>query len=229
MLTDDPILEQYFLYPLFLLLTGSLMTGILIPWFTNRQKNKQNAIETSRINQELDADRARQDYEFKIKLKQELVEKFNIYWITTYSKLSNFQNEVYLHFSVGPQISSKPGYQKATINLPDDSGKYPNDVFDDKWKEILETFGKNSSEHATTFIAKLSWYSNNSELIDDFEKIRLGIGDLTIIETNIINAKNTADFITYGDEFTKKSILVRSTLKEYRHKLVNLKIDGVKV
>lgn len=223
--------NQYFLYPFILLLTGSLMTGILIPWYTNRQKNKQNEIEKWRIKQELEKDRLRQDYEFKIKLKQELVNTFHTYWISTFSAIGNFNADVFSHFSINyiERVEGHPGQETSQVRIPDDDGKYPSDIFLSSWNEVHKTVGEKSSEYSTLFMLKLSWYSNNNELVDEFEKIRDKIRGFTIIQSNIINSKNVDDYVKYGDEFVNELDLLYKELKEFRDKLVRLRIDEVVV
>ena len=64
------------LYPLTLLLVGGLVTGILVPIYTNKQKEREKEIEGVRKEREIAVEHEREDYKFKIKLKQELIDLF---------------------------------------------------------------------------------------------------------------------------------------------------------
>lgn len=136
MTPEELSFEQNFLYPLILLLVGSLMTGLLIPWYANRQKNKQNQIEELKNKKELEKERSLQDYQFKIKLKQELIDSFHNYWITTYSVISNFQVNIFEHFARTPYEKDKNDITRATVIIPDKDGKYPDEIFQQEWIKI---------------------------------------------------------------------------------------------
>jgi len=231
MTPEELAFNQNLLYPLILLLVGGLMTGILIPWYTNRQKNKQNEIEKLRSSIELDKNRKQQDYQFKIKLKQELVNSFHNYWITTISVIVNFQAGVFDHFSIGPmeKIEDKPGQRSSLLEIHDKDGKYPIDVFLKNWKDLLKQVGRDSSKHSNYFLLKLSWYSDNQELVKEFEELRDRIREITIIESNLINCKDQSEFFKYNQEMTKETEEITENLKIFRYKLVQLKFKEILV
>lgn len=76
---------------------------------------------------------------------------------------------------------------------------------------------------------KLSWYSNNQELVKKFEEIRNDIMSYRDTESNIINCKESSKFSKYLNEIVFEQEKIDKKLIEFRNELVKLKIEEVSV
>jgi len=69
--------QQGFLYPLYLILIGGLITGGLIPYFNRLHGQKLKEIERKREEAQKRIDREREDYRFELEIKERLIEKLS--------------------------------------------------------------------------------------------------------------------------------------------------------
>jgi len=77
MSTEDLTFEKNFLYPLYLLLIGGVISGLLIPFFNKIHETKLKRIEKEREESQKRIDREREDYRFGINIKQKILEKIS--------------------------------------------------------------------------------------------------------------------------------------------------------
>ena len=69
--------ESGFLYPLYLLLIGAVISGGLIPYFHKLNEIKLRKIEKEREESQKRIDREREDYRFELEIKERLNEKLS--------------------------------------------------------------------------------------------------------------------------------------------------------
>jgi len=76
MTPEEIAFQQSFLYPLYLILIGGLITGSLIPFFNRLHESKLKNIEREHEIIQKRIDREREDYKFELQIKNEIFKKF---------------------------------------------------------------------------------------------------------------------------------------------------------
>jgi len=78
MTPEELAYQENFLYPLYLILIGGLITGGLIPYFNRLHGNKLTEIQHKREESQKRIDREREDYRFELETKERLIEKISV-------------------------------------------------------------------------------------------------------------------------------------------------------
>ena len=123
--------EENFLYPLGLILAGGVVSGILIPFYTNKQKLREQELENLRKQREVAVEHERADYQFKIKLKEELLDLFNNYRQAILERMNFFSLQVATHY--GSHIKKDENQPDkiilSRVTIPSEVDKQPKAIF----------------------------------------------------------------------------------------------------
>lgn len=81
----DENFNRDFLYPLYLLLIGAVISGLLIPYFISLHESKLKKLEIIREDSQKKIDRAREDFRHSLTIQHELIEKITKSFFSLYS------------------------------------------------------------------------------------------------------------------------------------------------
>lgn len=213
--------EEHFLYPLLLIVAGGAVSGIMIPWYTNRQKKR-----------ELEVEHGRADHEFKIKLKQELLETFHNYQIKKFYPVVILKSKLFYHYSIGNVFidSTNPIIRKSRVNITPELYESARHEIISTWKTSQADLDLEGAGFGNLLLMKLEWYTKDKEnLKEKFQNIRTETANLITLLNNLIECKTTSDFVNNLKIFTKTELKIYDLVAEFQKDLVALEINKLPV
>ena len=69
--------EESFLYPLYLILIGGAISGVLIPSYNAMRAKRNRELEDERVEHQRETDRQREDHKQELEIKRDLIEKIS--------------------------------------------------------------------------------------------------------------------------------------------------------
>ena len=209
-----------FMYPFLLILTGGGVSGILIPWYTSKQKSREKEIEKERA-----------DYQFKIKLKQEILDLFHNVRQWSFIYPVNFKNRISLHYGTKSTVSKDdPTMTYLVFEIPKNIKKKPKAVFGKEYSELYNQRMTKFQEYANLFETKVQWYSHDKkEILADFESLGKQTITLMTFLKKVMDSETTDEFIKAGEEFLKCQSELQDKFTNLTKKLVTIKITDIAI